>query len=134
MSENSPLIQLNFKPTSTMINGYARDEAELDEVLDLVEKNAGRIMQAEVLLVDAAKAADAISQGGAAPRPSNTPAPAQQYQQQPAQNAGPSKQCPHGEMSFVSGVGRQSGKPWKAWDCPAKGQANACQPDRQFVR
>lgn len=131
MPENSTLIQLNFKPTSTMINAYCGDEAEIDEALGLIEKNAGRIMQTEVLLTDAAKAAGAISQGGAAPRPSNAPAP---VQGQPAQNAGPSKQCAHGEMNFVSGMSQKTGKPWKAWDCPAKGQANACQPDRQFVR
>ena len=50
MPENSTLIQLNFKPTSTMINAYCGDEAEIDEALGLIEKNAGRIMQTEVLL------------------------------------------------------------------------------------
>ena len=59
MPENSTLIQLNFKPSSTMINAYCGDEAEIDEALGLIEKNAGRIMQTEVLLTDAAKAAGA---------------------------------------------------------------------------
>ncbi len=45
----------------------------------------------------------------------------------------PGPACAHGPRVFVSGTSTKTGKPWKGWDCPAKGSPGACQPERQFV-
>jgi hypothetical protein len=35
--------------------------------------------------------------------------------------------CPHGSMTYREGVSQSSGKPYKGWFCPMRGQ-NACKP------
>jgi hypothetical protein len=55
----------------------------------------------------------------------------QTQQQAPAQS-GEGKQCVHGAMTFREGVGKQSGKPYKAFFCPAPKGSNQCSPE--FVR
>ena len=62
--------------------------------------------------------------GGASNYATNSGAPAQQ---------GEGKTCIHGPMTYREGVGKQSGKPYKAYFCAApKGTANQCAPE--FVR
>jgi hypothetical protein len=61
-------------------------------------------------------------------------APPQFAQQQaaPAVEGGGAKQCIHGAMTFREGVGKASGKPYKAWFCSAPRGDNQCAPE--FVR
>ena len=46
--------------------------------------------------------------------------------------AGEGKRCAHGEMTYREGVGKGSGKPYKAYFCPAPRGTNQCAPE--FVR
>jgi hypothetical protein len=55
----------------------------------------------------------------------------QTQQQAPAQS-GEGKRCAHGEMTYREGVGKGSGKPYKAYFCPAPRGTNQCAPE--FVR
>lgn len=50
-------------------------------------------------------------------------APAPQYQQQapaPALPSAAAPQCQHGTKEYISGTSQKTGKPWKAWACPAR--------------
>lgn len=131
MPDNT-LIQVNFRPGTTLINGYAADEAELGEVLDLLACYAGQIMQTEALLADAARAAGVLAAAGVAPSPQGQQQAGQGRQAPPT--AGPAPSCPHGVMVYNEGQKKNGGGVWRAWDCPAKGSAVACTPDRKWIR
>ena len=90
------------------------------------------------------RAAHNVKSGLAANEPPQRAAPAVQQQQSwsqqgsgqtqqqaPAQS-GEGKRCAHGEMTYREGVGKGSGKPYKAYFCPAPRGTNQCAPE--FVR
>lgn len=41
--------------------------------------------------------------------------------------------CPHGPRTWVTGQGK-NGRPYYAWDCPAKGSSQACPQDRLWAK
>ena len=61
------------------------------------------------------------SSGGGSSQPSQQSAP-----------GGETRTCAHGQMVFKSGVSKSSGKPWKAFMCPAPQGSDQCKP--QFLR
>lgn len=88
------------------------------------------------------RAAHNVKSGLAANEPPQQAAPPVQQQQSwsqqgsgqtqaPAQSS-EGKRCAHGEMTYREGVGKGSGKPYKAYFCPAPRGTNQCAPE--FVR
>jgi hypothetical protein len=75
------------------------------------------------LAANEAASAPAQQDGGASNYATNSGAPAQQ---------GEGKTCIHGAMTYREGVGKQSGKPYKAYFCPAPKGSAQCSPE--FLR
>lgn len=67
----------------------------------------------------------AVEAGAPATEPARTPRPPRSVTAPPGMEA---PGCPHGTKTFREGKGK-SGKPWRAWFCPApKGTAGQCKP------
>lgn len=45
---------------------------------------------------------------------------APQYAPSPALPSAAAPQCQHGVKEYISGTSQKTGKPWKAWACPAR--------------
>ena len=108
---------------------YADDAA--DGLAQMQDENLKKLM-------DIVKRAGQHFSGGSgnSGRPAQTQqsTPQAQNNSKPPQQSAPNgetRQCAHGEMTFRSGVSQKTGKPWKAFFCPApKGQ----QCDAQWVK
>lgn len=63
--------------------------------------------------------------------------PAQQYQQPapaaPQMPGAAAPQCQHGTKLYREGIGKQNGKPWKAWFCAAPGN-DPTQCPKEWIR
>lgn len=123
-------MQVSPKLGNTLINIQGDNPAEFEEHFGWFTENAQAVAEG----VAAMEAAYNVVSGGltAPPQQQQRPQGGPPPQAAPPGAAGPS--CQHGAWTYSEGVGRTSGKAYKAWDCPAKGSPIACNPDRKFVR
>lgn len=118
--------QANFKtPSGALLNVYAENGAEFDELLDAFEGFIPKIAAIESLLTGAGN----VAQAAAVARPTQQPAP----QEAPAPAAigtpadGPV--CDHGlPAKFIAaGVSKSTGRPYRAFYACAQDRNNQCQ-------
>lgn len=116
-------IQVNYKLNDgTMINIYAQNQAELEAQLTTVQDVAALISSTGQVLAGVGAVAKLAEPVWAATGTTNTTTVA---------NTSPT--CKHGQMVYKEGVSQKTGKPWKAWMCPApKGTPDQCPAD--FIR
>lgn len=120
----------------TLINLRAENPAEAEAILTWATKNANLITDTAGAFVGTANVVQAFP--GSQVVDTAGPSWSQQGSQQtvtngPPQQQPPGQNCAHGAMVFRSGIGKASGKPYKAFFCPApKGTPNQC--DAVFVR
>jgi hypothetical protein len=117
--------QANFKtPSGALLNVYAENGAEFDELLDAFEGFIPKIAAIESLLAGAGN----VAQAAAVARPTQQPAP----QEAPAPAAigtpadGPV--CEHGEPAKVipAGVSKATGRPYRSFAACARERSQQC--------
>jgi hypothetical protein len=131
MASESTKFQVNFRTSKgSLVNIYA--ETVVDAIAVMNEMSAA---------VDLIETIENRFNQGAAPAPSNvaqfptlppvyTPEGAIAPPSTPGNDAG--RTCRHGAMTYREGMGKQSGKPYRAYFCPSQNRADQC--DAQFLR
>lgn len=120
-------LQVNINtPSRTLINVYAVDGPELAGLLSDLSDVAPLITETEALF-SAVSAVQPI----AAPTQYNTQAQPSAAPQQGAQGGPPkpaqSEFCQHGEMTWFSGIAKNTGNPYGIWNCPAGKPPAGCE-------
>lgn len=124
-NENTKL-QVNYKMGNTMVNVYAIDQADLEKQLTSIQDIASLIVSTDSILSGV---------GAIAAVAAPLAEPVWATSTQPAVTATPSTAptCKHGAMTYREGMSQKTGKPWRAWMCPApKGTPDQCPAD--FLR
>jgi hypothetical protein len=132
MSENWK-IQVSPKlADGTLINLRAETPEEAEKVLAWATANASLVTDTVKAFVGTAVVTQSFP--GAQVVEQNGPSWSQQgsQQQAPPAQQGEGKTCIHGAMTYREGVGKQSGKPYKAYFCPAPKGSAQCSPE--FLR
>lgn len=116
-------IQINFKVGNDLINVYAKDGIDLQQLLSELGEQAGAIGEARTLLGGVAALAPlGPVQAQAAPAaypaqqaPSGAPEPAE------------AEFCQHGKMTYKSGISK-TGNNYALWECPTglKAEQGGC--------
>lgn len=125
MSSNDYHIQVSLKTAAgTLINLPCDGEAQVVAALEIVRNVTQDIIATERLLSGATAAAPLIVSGDAeaVQPPQSNVVP---FTPPAAAPTGP--QCPHGTMTWRTGVSKKTGKPWGAHFCPTpQGTAGQC--------
>lgn len=114
MAAENVALQVNFKTADgTLINIYAKNQADLEAQLTAIQDSSALISSVSKSLTDATSvnvAVNNIKKTFTAATPVNGDAPT----------------CAHGAMSYREGVGQKG--PWKGWMCAApKGTTPKCE-------
>lgn len=125
-------IQVNYGKDGLLVNIYADNAQELEQLLATVQDTASLLKSVGSSIGrsgpqssngNAAYAASALNATPVVDTPPFNPAPA---------STGADPQCKHGTMTLRSGV-NAAGKAWKGWMCASpKGTPNQC--DAVWVR
>jgi hypothetical protein len=127
MTEAGIGMQYNFRQGEALINAYIPDGDEEDMRDDARMKlRVVSELAAESAATSGLLRATAVAEGLLGASPVSSAATAA------SGGAGaPGRACEHGPMTPTSGISKKTGKPWKAWDCPAGNPPMGC--GRQFV-
>lgn len=121
----------------TLINLRANDPNEAEQILSWAINNAGKITETVAAFTGSTNVTAAmpgsqvVSNAGPAWSGGQQAAPQQAPQAAP-QPQGDAKVCLHGAMTYREGTGKNSGKPYRAYFCPAPRGSAQCDP--VFVR
>lgn len=129
------VYQASFKtPTGTLLNIYANDGGEFEELLDAYEQFIPKIAAIESALGSASTVAQRVPLAPPAQQPAPTPAQAPAPagwggNEAPAQGEGQATHlCDHGEpMKYIApGISKATGKPYKGFYACARPRQDQC--------
>ena len=133
-STEAPISITVKTPAGSLVTVRAESGDELDNVIALsvhAIASAAQELESAVRGTPAPTAQSVAAAFNGNIIETGTPVPAQEYTQPaPTQTIG-GRNCPHGKMTAIQGMGKD-GKPYKGWFCPApKGAFDKCK--NQYV-
>ena len=133
-STEAPISITVKTPAGSLVTVRAESGDELDNVIALSVHDIASAAQELESAVRGTPAPSAQSVAAAFNGniiETGTPVPAQEYAQPPQVPTIGGRNCPHGKMTAIQGMGKD-GKPYKGWFCPApKGAFDKCK--NQYV-
>lgn len=145
MSENNNGVTVTLKAGQGFEAPWIVIHAEsVADAKDQIDQGVfAELAERTVAAAEFFRAAHNVKKGLAANEAASAPAPQPQQngpswsqqgsqQQAPPAQQGEGKTCIHGPMTYREGVGKQSGKPYKAYFCAAPKGSAQCSPE--FLR
>ena len=117
------------KIVTTYKEGSSYDSSWVVVHANSLEEAKGLLTQEFADYLKEVKKVASFFRGGSTPAAAPA-AGVRQSAPQPAQEApgGESRSCSHGQMKFMSGFAKASGKPYKGFFCPSPDRGSQCKP------
>ena len=133
-STEAPISITVKTPAGSLVTVRAESGDELDNVIALsvhAIASAAQELESAVRGTPAPSAQSVAAAFNGNIIETGTPVPAQEYVKPPQVPTIGGRNCPHGKMTAIQGMGKD-GKPYKGWFCPApKGAFDKCK--NQYV-